>query len=43
VAVRKTKPLLVIPGRGDAANPESSNRRGDCGWIPGPLLCSVPE
>jgi hypothetical protein len=35
--------VSVIPGRGEAANPESSNTFCVRGWIPGPALCAVPE
>jgi hypothetical protein len=28
--------VSVIPGRGKAANPESSRTIGGLGWIPGP-------
>ncbi|MFD2180570.1 hypothetical protein [Rhodoplanes azumiensis] len=33
----------VIPGRGEAANPESSRVLGVGGWIPGPTLRAGPE
>jgi hypothetical protein len=36
-------PFAVIPGRAESANPESSDRLGTRGWIPGPMLRIVPE
>ncbi|MDC7789541.1 hypothetical protein J2S22_000912 [Rhodoplanes tepidamans] len=36
-------PFAVIPGRGEAANPESSDNLGVLGWIPGSALCAAPE
>jgi hypothetical protein len=35
--------FAVIPGRGEAANPESSDELRGLGWIPGPALRAVPE
>ncbi|WP_210207685.1 hypothetical protein, partial [Rhodoplanes elegans] len=35
--------FAVIPGRGEAANPESSDKLRICGWIPGSALCAAPE
>jgi hypothetical protein len=33
---------MVIPGRAEGANPESSKYSIRI-WIPGPALCAVPE
>jgi hypothetical protein len=33
---------FVIPGRREAANPESRSRLGKCVWIPGPALTRRP-
>jgi len=35
---REIRSQLVIPGRREAANPESRYGFGDCFWIPGPRL-----
>ncbi|MFL9823272.1 hypothetical protein [Rhodoplanes sp. SY1] len=34
---------LVIPGRAEGANPESSGKLGILGWIPGSALRAAPE
>ncbi|WP_201159471.1 hypothetical protein [Rhodoplanes elegans] len=34
---------VVIPGRAEGANPESSGKLGILGWIPGSALCAAPE
>jgi hypothetical protein len=34
---------IVIPGRTEGANPESSDKHRVRGWIPGPALRTVPE
>ena len=34
---------VVIPGRREAANPESRREYGVWFWIPGPALRAVPE
>jgi hypothetical protein len=35
--------LTVIPGRGEAASPESNGKLGALGWIPGAALHAAPE
>lgn len=35
--------ILVIPGRTEGANAESSTRYGVCVWIPGSPLRGAPE
>ncbi|MFL9823896.1 MULTISPECIES: hypothetical protein [Rhodoplanes] len=34
---------LVIPGRAEGANPESSGELDILGWIPGSARCAAPE
>ncbi|MFL9824986.1 hypothetical protein [Rhodoplanes sp. SY1] len=34
---------VVIPGRAEGANPESSGKRGALGWILGSALRAAPE
>jgi hypothetical protein len=35
--------ILVIPGRTEGANPESSTKNRVCVWIPGSPLRGAPE
>ncbi|MDC7786084.1 hypothetical protein PQJ75_18075 [Rhodoplanes sp. TEM] len=41
--MRTAEPSLVIPGRAEGANPESSTALGVFGWIPGSALRVAPE
>ncbi|WP_280176751.1 MULTISPECIES: hypothetical protein [Rhodoplanes] len=35
--------FAVVPGRGEAANPEPSDKLEALGWIPGAALHAAPE